>query len=118
MHTITGPDGNVITVRVTGKLSDEDYGDLIPRWESVIADKGSMRLLFEMRNFDGWGLHAAWDDLKFDIENRDKIERVAMVGDKPWEKWLTKLGALFVHAEVRYFDLEQLAEAERWIREP
>jgi hypothetical protein len=38
-----------------------------------------------------------------------------MVGEKKWQEWLSKLGSLFVKAEVRYFDAAKLPEAERWV---
>ncbi len=116
MHKITENEGNLITVEASGKLTAEDYDQLVPSWKSVIAKHGSMRMLFIMRDFHGWEPSAAWDDFSFDREHADKVERVAMAGEKTWQKWMAKFGAFFVKAEVHYFDLDNLAEAERWVR--
>lgn len=116
VHKIIPQEGNVLCVEVSGKLTQQDYDDLIPSWEAVIARHGKMRLLFVMRDFSGWEPRAAWDDFRFDREYGAKVERVAMVGDKNWQEWICKLGGLFTRTEVRYFDLTDLAAAEQWIR--
>jgi len=118
MHTINPPVDNVLWVKVSGKLSREEYADLVPSWEQMIARYGKLRLLFQMDpDFAGWEPTAAWEDMKFSLQHRNELERVAFVGDKKWEAWVAKLGALLAHAEVRYFGSEQVDEAARWLRE-
>ncbi len=117
MHKITAEEGNLLRIDVSGTLTQEDYDALIPSWEKMIARHGSMRLLFVMNDFHGWEPVAAWDDFRFDREHGAEVERVAMVGDKKWQEWISKLGALFARTTVRYFDLADLEQANRWIRE-
>src|SRR5882762_8896000 len=63
MHTINPPVDNVLWVKVSGKLTKEEYADLVSSWEQVIAKHGKLRLLFEMEpDFTGWEPTAAWDD--------------------------------------------------------
>ena len=116
MHKIIPEEGNLIRVIVSGKLTQDDYDKLIPSWEQTIARHGSMRMLLIMENFEGWDLGAAWDDFRFDTTHADKVEKVAAVGEKAWQKWIMKLGSFFVRDDVKYFDSSQLAEAERWVR--
>ncbi|MGI8891654.1 MAG: STAS/SEC14 domain-containing protein [Chthoniobacterales bacterium] len=115
MHKITPEKGNVVRVQVSGKLTQEDYDQLIPSWKETIARHGSMRLLLIMEDFEGWKLGAAWDDFRFSTGHAKRIVRVAMVGEKTWQKWMAKLGALFLADEIKYFELSQLVEAERWV---
>jgi hypothetical protein len=117
VHTITFEEGNIVRVVASGKLTGKDYADLIPQWEKTIARHGSMRMIFMMENFTGWEPGAAWDDFHFAIEHADEIERAAFVGEKTWQKWMLKLGSVFMPEDVKYFDSSQLAEAEQWIRE-
>jgi hypothetical protein len=118
MHTINPPLDNVLWVKVTGKLSKEEYADLVPSWERMIARYGKLRLLFQMEpGFEGWEPMAAWDDLKFSLSQQNEIERVAMVGAKKWHEFAAKLGALLVDSEVRYFDDSEIDAAQRWLRE-
>ncbi len=117
MHTINPPVDNVLWVKVSGKLTKEEYADLVPSWEQMIARHGKFRLLFQMEpDFTGWEPIAAWDDLKFSLTHRNEIDRVAMVGSKKWEEWFSKLAKL-INSDARYFDESELDEAQRWLRE-
>src|SRR5438309_1219554 len=117
MHKVVSTDGNVIWVKVSEKLTKEEYADLTASWEKMIATHGKMRLVFDMEDFHGWEPVAAWDDLKFSLGHAAQIERVAMIGDKKWEEWASKLGSLLVKGSVRFFDSSQREEAQRWVRE-
>ena len=116
MHQLTRNEGNLVTVRVSQKLTEGDYETLIPAWRRLLEEKGSFRMLFVMEDFHGWEPGAAWDDFRFDIRHASEVERVAMVGEKRWQKWLAKIGGVFMPERVRYFDLADLAEAKRWVR--
>lgn len=116
MHRITQNEGNLITVRVSGKLTQADYDDLIPAWEQKIAEHGAMRMLLVMEDFHGWDTAAAWDDFRFGTSHVKHIERIALVGEKKWQEWLGKIGAIFMPEQVRYFDLANLDSAKRWVR--
>lgn len=117
MHTINPKEGNLVCVEVSGRLTQEDYDDLIPAWQFTIARHGTMRMLFIMHDFHGWDPHAAWDDFQFDVKHHQQVERIAMVGEKQWQHWMTRIASWFIDADVRYFDASQESEAERWVRE-
>ncbi len=116
MHTITEGKENIVRFEVTGKLTQDDYDKLIPSWKATIARHGKVRLLFAMKDFHGWEPGAAWDDLQFDRKHGAQVERVAMVGGKKWQEWVTKIASWFVGADVRYFDLSKQTEAEKWVK--
>jgi SpoIIAA-like len=116
MHEITEDEGNLVVVKVSGRLTSGDYDALVPSWKKMIAKHGSMRMLMVMHDFHGWGPKAAWEDFAFDRAYADKVERVAMVGEKSWQEWMTRIGSFFVNADVQYFDSSDLAEAKRWVR--
>jgi hypothetical protein len=117
MHEITETDDNLITVRVTEKLTQQDYKELSPACRRLLASTARLRMLFMMVNFHGWKLAAAWEDLRFGAEHARKVERVAMVGEKKWQEWLTKIGSIFfLRDHVKYLDIVNLAEAGRWVR--
>ena len=59
-----------------------------------------------------------WDDVKFDAKHFSHIERVAMVGDKAWEKGMSTFCRPFTTARIRYFDHAALAEAQEWLAIP
>jgi len=106
---------NVLVCEVKGKLTKEDYGTFVPVLEDAIKRHGKIRLLFLMTDFKGWELSALWEDVKFDAKHFAHIERLAMVGDKAWERGMAVFCKPFTTAKVKYFDRAELAEAKRWI---
>ena len=109
--------GNLIATRATGKLTAADYGKLLPILNNLLAQHKKIRWYFEMENFDGWEPKAFWEDVKFDARHANDFEKVAMVGDKKWEKWMTILMKPFTSAEVKYFDRALKEEAIQWIKD-
>jgi len=107
--------GKVAIVRVTGKLSKEDYELFVPEIERLIDRFGKIRVLFEMLDFHGWEAGALWADIKFDAKHFRDIERLALVGDAKWEKGMSVFCKPFTTAKVQYFDLAQSEEAYRWV---
>ncbi|MCP4630556.1 MAG: STAS/SEC14 domain-containing protein [bacterium] len=108
---------NLVGIEVSGKLTHDDYKSLVPEMEKKIAASGALRALFDMENFSGVQPRAAWDDFKFWLKHSMDVERVAIVGNKHWEEWATKMGAHFIKAEVRYFDASEKETAWQWLRE-
>ena len=103
-----------LEVHVTGKLSKEDYEHFVPRTEELMKD-GKIRILFSMQDFHGWEAGALWEDIKFDLEHFRDIERLALVGNKAWEKGMAVFCKPFTTAKIQYFDQSDLDEARNWL---
>ncbi len=110
--------GNIVAIKLEGKLVHEDYALFVPKLEKLIAEHGSIRCFCEMAGFAGLTPYALWDELKFDTRHIKDIERCAIVGDPSWHQWMTKLGeTIFWSAKMRYFDPSQSEEAWQWVCE-
>src|SRR3974390_3143755 len=92
--------GKVLEVQVSGKLTHEDYKHFVPEFERLVKAQGKNRVLFEMAEFHGWKSGALWDDIKFDLKHFSDIERLAMVGDKRWEKGMSVFCKPFTTAKI------------------
>lgn len=108
--------GNLIKTLVSDKLTQEDYDKLIPILEQTLEEWSNLRWYFEMQDFRGWSMQAAFMDLGFDIRHATDLSKIAMVGEKHWQETLTNLMKPFTSADVRYFSLEEKEEAMEWIR--
>jgi len=104
-----------IEVTVSGKLVKEDYAHFVPMLEDLIRQWGKVRVLFIMQEFHGWTAGALWQDIKFDLKHFKDIERLAMVGEKGWEKGMAAFCKPFTTAEVRFFRPEELDAARQWV---
>lgn len=108
---------NVVHVTLSGKLDKEDYEKFAPQIDQLIKKKGKVRMLVEMKDFHGWTLGGVWEDTKFDVRHFNDLERLALVGERRWEKAMAYFCKPFTMAKVRYFETDELEEAQRWIHE-
>lgn len=106
-----------LEVQASGKLAHEDYQLLVPKVEEMIKELGKIRMLVEMKDFHGWKGAALWDDIKFDAKHFSDIERIAMVGERKWEKAMSVFCRAFTTAKIRYFDRSQFNAAREWLEE-
>ena len=109
-------EGKFVHLTITGKLEKEDYDMFVPEIDQQIEQYGKVNMLVELIDFHGWTAGAAWEDTKFGVRHFNDIERLALVGDKTWEKGLAYFCKVFTLAEVRYFDLSERDKAEAWTR--
>jgi hypothetical protein len=108
-------EGRVIEVELSGKLSKQTYEEFVPLTEARIKQFGKVRLLVIMHDFHGWEAGALWEDIKFDAAHFNDIERLALVGDRKWEQGMAAFCKPFTTAEIKYFELDEIEQARRWI---
>lgn len=109
-------EGRAVGIRARGQLTGDDLDELSAYLDRQIEEHGTISMLFEMDDFEGWEADAFFKDLKFDITHNADVERVAMVGDEAWEQWMARLMEIFAHAEVQFYNRTHLAEAWAWVR--
>src|SRR5690606_9146008 len=104
-----------IYIVATGKLTDDDYDQMLPLLKRKIEEYDKINWYFQMKDFKGWTPHAFWRDVKFDLQNANKLNRVAMVGEKKWHELMTDMMKPFTSAEIKYFDEADADKAREWI---
>jgi ubiquinone/menaquinone biosynthesis C-methylase UbiE len=109
--------GRILEVRISGKLTQKDYRRFVPEFERLTQQHGKIRILFEMEDFHGWKASGLWEDVKFDLKHFADIERLAMVGDRRWQRWMSEFCRPFTTAEIRYFSRSAAGGARAWLEE-
>lgn len=117
IEELTSASNKLVGFKLTGTLHDEDYKTFVPRVDRAIAEEGKLRLLAQFHDFRGWDVHALWDDIKFATTHCATVERIALVGEKKWEEWMAKVCKPFTMAKIKYFDVQQIDEAWKWLEE-
>jgi hypothetical protein len=107
----------VLGFKMSGKLHDEDYKKFVPIVDDAITKDRKVRILAQFHDFHGWDAHALWDDIKFSTTHCTKIERIALVGEKAWEKGMAAVCKPFTMAKIRYFDSSEVDAAKQWLAE-
>ena len=105
----------VVSIKATGKLTHEDYELLNPVIDSALREfKGSkLKVLLDATEFEGWELKAAWDDFKIGLKHGKDFEKIAIIGNKKWQEYATKISSWFTSGEVKFFDTYE--DAIRWL---
>lgn len=109
--------GNVIGYRAIGTITSSDYLKLEPEVRELVKGEGNIRILIDLSEFK-WEKMEAWlRDLKFGSEFRHEIQKMAIVGDKTWEKWMTYLAKPFYARDAKFFHSSEIDKAWAWLRE-
>ncbi len=54
LQIIDSPHREVVVIKATGLLTDQDYKEFIPKLETIIKERGPVSVLLEFENFRGW----------------------------------------------------------------
>ena len=112
-------EGKTLVVKGTERLTSQDYEQVfIPRLKQLIEEHGKIRVVFYLaENFTGWELGAAWDDAVFGIQHRHDFEKIALVSDKKWIEWGTKIGSYFIDGQVATYTPAEFNDAVAWVKQ-
>jgi len=117
IETIETGSPKVVGLKLSGTLHDGDFKQFVPKMETILTAEGKVRLFVQFEDFHGWDLHAAWDDLTFGLKHYSDFERIAMVGDRKWEKWMASFCKPFTKAKVMFFERSAVDAAWKWLQE-
>jgi SpoIIAA-like len=119
IERIEGMPAGTVGLRASGKLSRDDYRNVLePALEEGVAS-GELRLLFVLADFDGLE-HGAWiEDAKTGLNAwvRDHAawKRFALVTDVEWVAKAMRMFTWLTPGEVLVRDLGGLEEARDWV---
>ncbi len=105
--------GSALGFRVTGDVTKDDYEVLTPAVAAAIDEHGTVNLLIDLTGFHSEKMSVWGSDLHFGHEYHHKIGRMAIVGDKKWQKHLASLCSPFYANESGFFEGD--AEAWTWL---
>lgn len=109
--------GKVLGVRLTGKVTEEEYEKVfLPALDDLIKKHGKIRCLYFIdEGFEGWELLAMRDGAKFGLKHRNDFEKFAVIAGQKWAEWASKIAAHLIPAEMKTYTVDQLEEAWSWL---
>jgi hypothetical protein len=118
IEKLAASSGNVVGYKAIGTITASDYMKLEPEVKALVEKEGSsIRMLIDLSEFK-WEKMEAWlHDLKFGSEFHHEIQKMAIVGDKTWEKWITHLAKPFYARDAKFFHSADIDKAWAWLRE-
>ena len=108
--------GNVVGYKAIGTITASDYLKLEPEVKALVEKEGRISMLIDLTDFKWEKLEAWLPDLEFGYEFHNKIQKMAIVGDKTWEHWITHLAKPFYAREAKHFHSADIDKAWAWLR--
>lgn len=104
-----------IKMKIIGTLTHEDYEMITPMLESALQgiDEPSISLIIDATEFNGWSMQAIWDDLRLGLKHNRDFNKIALVGNKPWQQYGVKISNWFSIGDFEYF--ENMDDALSWL---
>ena len=114
--------GNVLGVRVKGRMSAEDYdATWAPRLAEILKSNDSARILLVLDEFEGMEPGAIWEDLKYGFTHmgailKGKFAKTAIVGGSSMYRSLGEAMGRVIPGEIKAFESSELDAAWAWVR--
>jgi hypothetical protein len=113
LQTMDQSSDTAIGYTVVGEVGEADYQTLVPAVQAAIDKSGSINMLLDLTQFK-WEKVDAWkSDLDFGQTYKNKIDKMALVGNAKWERHLTKLAQPFYAKQTKYFESDD--DAWDWL---
>ena len=105
-----------LTLKAKGKLSHKDYEIITPMIDSALTKvkEPKVKALIDGTDLEGWEPRAAWDDFKIGLKHGNEFEKIAIYGNKKWQKNIAAIGNWFISGELKYFP--QADQAIEWLK--
>jgi hypothetical protein len=109
----------VIGIRASGKLTKDDYRNVLEPALNEATESGEARVLFVLPDFDGLESGAWIEDAKTgfnaEIANRSAWKKLAFVSGVDWVSKATRLFTWAMPGELKVFEMDELDEAKSWV---
>ena len=109
--------GNVVGYKAVGKFKPSDFDGIKPEVKALVEKEGNIRLLFDMAEYKGETAKGWIADYKFGREIHGKVQKMAVVGDTTWEKFLMELAKVIYASDAKFFHSADIGKAWAWLRE-
>lgn len=102
-----------------GKITDDDYRDVLVPAVTAALERGEVRLLYVLGDdFDTYSAGAIWADTKLWAKHLKGWKKVAIASDADWLENAVKAFGWLMPGEVKMFDDDEVTEAKLWLAAP
>ena len=104
-----------IGVEATGKVTEEDYRDVLVPAVSAALEQGDVRLLYVLDKGSEYSAGAMWADTKLWTKHLNAWTRVAVVSDADWLERSIKAFGWMMPGEIKVFESDDVDDAKEWL---
>ncbi len=107
---------NILGFKIPSDVSKKRQNQICGVLAQQIRKTGKIRLILMIEPRKTGDVESLFFDLGFAYIYADNIERMALVGDKTWERTCAGLFGLFANIKATYFDRSEAKAALKWIK--
>ena len=109
---------NIVEIIIQGKITEEDLNQVVSQLKVDIVKHGQLRVLEEIRHFEGIDPLALWKDLRFGFAHLNDFTHAALVADVKWMRTLTDVFDRVLSVKVKTFEPSKIEDARNWLANP
>jgi hypothetical protein len=109
------PNNNIVELTVEGKITEADFDRVVAQMKADIEKHGKLRILEEIRSFEGLDPITIWKDAQFGLTHLGDFTHAAVVADAKWIRTISAALGNILSAKVKAFEPSQLEEARVWL---
>lgn len=106
----------ILKLKACGTLTNNDYEIINPMLNNAldsIKDR-NVNILIDIKDFHGWEVKAAWNDLKLGLKNGYEFEKIAIYGNSnKFMEYGNKISSWFQNADIQEFSNQN--NAVKWL---
>lgn len=106
-------EGSLTVVGVFGEFNVGDYRKFEQEVGTQLKAQGQVNLLIDLSGMLKYTIDVALEDIRFAREHARDVGRIAIISQQDMVAWVALLTSLFIDAELKVFDSEELAR--KWL---
>lgn len=107
---------NIIEFTIDGEMSRAEFDAAAEKLDGMMNEFGKIRIIEIIKDIGKVEPSAVWADLKWEPRHINKWSHIAIVADQKWIHWMKPM-SIFVPAKIKFFHLDELEAARKWIGE-
>jgi hypothetical protein len=105
-----------IGLEAVGKVTDDDYRDVLLPAVSAALERSDVRLMYVLgEDFDSYSPGAVWADTKLWVHHIKGWKKVAIVSDADWLENSVKAFHWLIPGDVKVFETDDVDDAKEWL---
>jgi hypothetical protein len=105
-----------IGLEAVGKVSEDDYRDVLLPAVSAAVERNDVRLLYILgEDFESYSPGAMWADTKLWAQHPKAWKRIAIASDADWLEHSVKAFGWLIPGEIKVFDTDDVDDAKEWL---
>jgi len=105
-----------IGLEAVGKVTEDDYRDVLVPAVGAALERGDVRLLYVLgEDYESYAPGAVWADTKLWAGHLKGWKRIAIVSDADWLEHSVKAFGWLMPGKVKVFETDDVRDAKAWL---